>query len=129
MIPGLSGVEFLAILIIAIIIIPSKDLPKAAREIGKLWVQLKHQISNIRTQFDQAMADAELEEIKAAGNHFSDAMQPLQNPEESVKKYVNKAIASEQLEIEKALDDVKKSADISKEVKKLSDDLQGEKSE
>lgn len=125
MIPGLSGIEFLAIVIIAIIIIPPKDLPKAAKEAGKFWVQIKHQISNIRTQFDKALADAELEEIKKTGSHLSDAMQPLQNPKDSVKKYVNKAIASEQLEIEEALKD----ADISKEMKELSKDWDGEKSE
>ncbi len=126
MIPGLSGIELFAIIIIAIIIIPPKDLPKAAREAGKFWVKLKHQISNIRTQFDQAMAEAELEEIKATGSHISDAMKPLQNPKDSVKQYVNKAIAAEQLEIEAAFGDAVKDADISKEVKDLSKDLDGE---
>ncbi len=130
MIPGLSGVEFLAIAIIAILIIPSKDLPKAAREAGKQWVRLKHQISNIRMQFDKAMADAELEEIKAAGGYVSDAMKPLQNPKQAAKNYVSKAISAEQLDIKETLDtvqdtvrDVVEQADLSAEVQQLDSEI------
>ncbi|MFV0432252.1 MAG: hypothetical protein ACK5MJ_08795 [Alphaproteobacteria bacterium] len=120
MIPGLSGAEFLAVVIIAVLIIPSKDLPKVARECGKLWVKLKVQISNIRAQFDQAMSEAELEEIKQTGSHISDAIGSVKNPQEAVKKYVNKAVASEQLNIVQ---------EVKEEVSKVSDDITKETSE
>ncbi|MFV0321466.1 MAG: twin-arginine translocase TatA/TatE family subunit [Alphaproteobacteria bacterium] len=117
MIPGLSGAEFLAVAIIALLIVPSKDLPKVAREAGKLWVRLKHQIANIRSSFDKAMSEMELEEIKRTGAHIHDAMEPIKNPKEAAKKYVNKAIAAEQLNI---ADDIK---EVQEEVSKVSEDL------
>lgn len=123
MIPGLSGAEFLAVAIIALLIVPSKDLPKVAREAGKMWVRLKHQIANIRSSFDKAMSEMELEEIKRTGAHINNAMDPIKNPKEAAKKYVSKAIAAEQLNI---ADDIKEVQD---EVSKVSTDLNKEDKE
>ncbi len=101
MIPGLSGVEFVAIFIVAILIIPPKDLPKAAAHAGRLWVKLKHQISNVRSQVDKAIADAELEEIKEASKNISSHLEPLKDVKSSAKQYINKAIAAEGRDIAK----------------------------
>lgn len=99
MIPGLSGIEFLAIFIVAILIIPPKDFPKVAAQAGRMWVKLKHQLSNIRVQIDRAIADAELEEIKKASDTFSEHMGSLKDVEATAKKYVSRAIASEGLDV------------------------------
>lgn len=124
MIPGLSGAEFLAIAIIALLIIPSKDLPKVAREAGKLWVRLKHQITNMRTQFDKAMSEMELEEIKRTGTHINDAIEPIKNPSQAAKKYVSKAVSAEQLNIAPEVNNAVN--DMAEEVTKVSNSLQEE---
>ncbi len=115
MIPGLSGVEFVAIAIVAILIIPPKELPKVASHAGRMWVKLKYQLANIRTQVDRAIAEAELEEIKEASQNISSHLEPLKDVKSAAKNYVNKAIAAEGLDIAKDVKDVEETLENIKE--------------
>ncbi len=125
MIPGLSGIEFLAIFIVAVLIIPPKDFPKVAAQAGRMWVKLKHQIANIRSQFDRAIADAELEEIKQASQTFSEHVEPLKDIKGAAKDYVNKAISSESLDIAEEIEETveKTVKETAKEVEKIKGSL------
>ncbi len=121
MIPGLSGIEFLAIFIVAVLIIPPKDFPKVAAQAGRMWVKLKYQMSNMRSQFDRAIAEAELEEIKQASQNFSEHMEPLKDIQSSAKKHINRAISSEEIDMAKEWEEATEEA--VEEIKKIKDSL------
>ncbi len=124
MIPGLSGVEFLAIFVVAVLIIPPKDFPKVAAQAGRLWVKLKHQLANVKVQFDRAIADAELEEIKKASETFSEHVENLKDVEGAAKNYVSRAISSEGLDI---ADEVKQNIEeTAAEMNKIKETSHGE---
>jgi sec-independent protein translocase protein TatB len=56
--------ELLVIGIVALLVVPPKDLPVLLRTVGKYVGQLRRMATDFRGQFDQAMRDAELAEIR-----------------------------------------------------------------
>lgn len=56
--------EMLLIAIVAIIVVGPKDLPQMLRTIGKVVGQLKRQAAEFKTQFDDAIRDSEISDIK-----------------------------------------------------------------
>ena len=49
---GISGIEFLVIIVIAIAVIPARDWPVAARAIGKFARWIRHAVGKIQDGID-----------------------------------------------------------------------------
>lgn len=60
----MSWGEVMVIGAVALIVIGPKDLPKALRTLGNMTAQLRRMASEFQGQFNEAMREAELDEIK-----------------------------------------------------------------
>ena len=64
--------ELVVLGVIALIVVGPKELPALLRTIGRYTGFLKKQASEFRAQFDQAMREAELDQIKKDVQSFKD---------------------------------------------------------
>ncbi len=62
--------KLLLVGIVALIFIPPKDLPQALRQLGKLMGQARRMATDFRAQFDEALRDSELHELKDEFNQL-----------------------------------------------------------
>jgi sec-independent protein translocase protein TatB len=90
--------EMLVIAIILIVVVGPKDLPKMLRAFGRTTSKMRTMAGEFRKQFDDAMKEAELDELK---NLASDARKL--NPASELKKAMSP--------MEKAAKDVKSGLD------------------
>jgi sec-independent protein translocase protein TatB len=60
----MSWGEVLVIGAVALVVIGPKDLPKALRTLGNMTSQLRRMAGEFQTQFNEAMREAELDDIK-----------------------------------------------------------------
>ena len=58
--------ELLVIAVVAIIVVGPKDLPKLMRSIGHYAGKLRRAASDFQRQFEQAMRESEVDEVKKA---------------------------------------------------------------
>jgi len=58
--------ELLVIAVVAIVVVGPKELPKLMRSFGFYAGKLRRAAAEFRRQFDEAMREAELEEVKQA---------------------------------------------------------------
>jgi sec-independent protein translocase protein TatB len=58
--------ELLVIAVVAIVVVGPKELPKLMRSFGFYAGKLRRAAADFRHQFDEAMREAELEEVKQA---------------------------------------------------------------
>ncbi|MGE3528487.1 MAG: Sec-independent protein translocase protein TatB [Methyloceanibacter sp.] len=58
--------ELLVIAVVAIVVVGPKDLPKLMRSFGFYAGKLRRAAAEFRRQFDEAMREAELDEVKKA---------------------------------------------------------------
>jgi sec-independent protein translocase protein TatB len=65
--------ELLVIATVAIIVVGPKDLPRMLRTLGKSVGKLRHMANDFRSQFDDAMRDSELEELRSSINELKDS--------------------------------------------------------
>ncbi len=74
--------ELLVVGVVALIVIPPKDLPGALRNAGRAVGKLKEMAGQFRSQFNEAMREAEIHEIRAtlsdAQNSASSALQAVE---------------------------------------------------
>ncbi|MGQ5718655.1 Sec-independent protein translocase protein TatB [Pseudochrobactrum asaccharolyticum] len=56
--------ELLVIAVVMIVVVGPKDLPKMLRAFGKATAKLRATASEFRTHFDEAMREAELDDVK-----------------------------------------------------------------
>ncbi len=61
---GLDWSELMIIAVVAIVIIGPRELPKAMRGLGKVTRHLQSMAGDFRKQFDEAMKEAELDDVK-----------------------------------------------------------------
>ncbi|MCW2316792.1 sec-independent protein translocase protein TatB [Rhodoblastus acidophilus] len=64
--------KLLLIGVVALIFIPPKDLPSALRQFGRMLGQARRMASDFRAQFDEAMREADMRDLK---DEFSDLKQ------------------------------------------------------
>jgi len=62
--------KLLLIGVVALIFIPPKDLPQALRTLGRLLGQARRMASDFRAQFDEALRETELHELKDEFAHI-----------------------------------------------------------
>ncbi|MCB1549733.1 MAG: twin-arginine translocase subunit TatB [Hyphomicrobiaceae bacterium] len=56
--------ELLVIAVVAIVVVGPKDLPVLMRTVGKYIAYLKRQASEFRSQFDEAMRESEIDQVR-----------------------------------------------------------------
>jgi sec-independent protein translocase protein TatB len=62
--------KLLLIGVVALIFIPPKDLPQALRHLGRLLGQARRMASDFRAQFDEALREADLHDLKDEFSHL-----------------------------------------------------------
>jgi sec-independent protein translocase protein TatB len=80
----IGGLELLVIAIVLIVVVGPKDLPRMLRTFGRVTSQMRRMAGDFRKQFDEALQEAELDELrKTAGDLRS------LDPRESIAKNLN----------------------------------------
>lgn len=69
--------ELLVIAVVAIVVVGPKDLPKLMRSFGFYAGKLRRAAAEFRRQFDEAMREAELDEVKKAIESVRDETRAL----------------------------------------------------
>ena len=92
----MSWGEVLVIGAVALIVIGPKDLPKALRTLGNMTSQVKKMASEFQSQFNEAMREAELDEVKRQIADVNDSVSSLNtqtfNPVETVRDELKSAV-------------------------------------
>ncbi len=91
----MSWGEMLVIGAVALIVIGPKDLPKALRTLGNMTAKVRRMASEFQSQFNDAMREAELDEIRKqveSVNHSVASLDTSFNPVESLRNEVKGAI-------------------------------------
>lgn len=73
----MSWGEVMVIGAVALIVIGPKDLPKALRTLGNMTSQLRKMASEFQGQFNEAMREAELDEIKKEVSGLNESVASL----------------------------------------------------
>lgn len=76
--------EMLVIAIIMIVVVGPKDLPNMLRSFGRMTAKMRSMANDFRRQFDEALKEAELEDVKKS----VESLRSL-NPMTEVKKQLN----------------------------------------
>lgn len=88
--------ELLLIGAVALVVIGPKDLPKVLRTVGQATAKLRRMAGEFQTQFNEAMREAELDEIK---KNVADLNQAASfNPVEAAREEIRNAIESKPAE-------------------------------
>ncbi|WP_297322717.1 Sec-independent protein translocase protein TatB [uncultured Bartonella sp.] len=61
---GIDGPEFIVILIVLIVVVGPKDLPKMLKALGKATARMRTTANEFRRQFDEAMHEADLDDLQ-----------------------------------------------------------------
>jgi sec-independent protein translocase protein TatB len=89
--------ELLVIGIVALVVIGPKDLPKVLRALGSMMSKVRSMANEFQGQFQDAMRDAELADLKKqAENLASTAQNAIQNPMQSIESEIQKSIDAPQ---------------------------------
>ncbi|WP_455481160.1 Sec-independent protein translocase protein TatB [Bartonella sp. B12(2025)] len=69
---GIDGPEFLVILLVLIVVVGPKDLPKMLKTIAKAIAYVRSTANEFRHQFDDAMKQVELDDLQKTLSDISD---------------------------------------------------------
>lgn len=97
--------ELLVIAVVTIVVVGPKDLPRMLRTVGRYMGTMRKMAGEFRSQFDQAMREAELADLQKEVQDLKKL-----NPLPSVKKTVAEAIAPMQ-ELPTAIEQAKPATD------------------
>lgn len=87
-----SWSEILVVGIVALLVVGPKELPTLLRTVGKYLGLIKRQAAEFRAQFDEAMRDSELEQLKKdVENIKAEAEGSLRDVERSVETEMSDA--------------------------------------
>ena len=93
----ITSSKLLILGIVALLVIGPKDLPALLRTVGKYMGIIKRQAAEFRAQFDEAMRESELQELKKS----------VESIQQETEASMREATAS----VEKQLDDARQSVD------------------
>ena len=91
----MSWGEVMVIGAVALIVIGPKDLPKALRTVGNMTAKVRRMAAEFQTQFNDAMREAELDEIRKQVEGVNQSVASLNtsfNPVETVRDELKGAI-------------------------------------
>jgi len=92
--------EILIIAVVAIIVVGPKDLPRMLRSLGRYAGQLRRTAGEFRAQFDDAIRDSELDELRSTLQDASDL-----NPINQIRDSITDSMAP----LKESADDIKSS--------------------
>ncbi len=93
--------EMLVIAIVMIVVVGPKDLPKMLRTFGRTTQKLRSMAGDFRKQFDEALKEAELDDVKGLvddvrklnpANEIRQAMSPMQKAAADVRAGLDSAL-------------------------------------
>lgn len=93
--------EILVIAIVLIVVVGPKDLPKMLRAFGKAMTRFRQVSGDFRRQFDDALKEAELDEVRKTiddvrkldpRQQVRDVLNPLRSAAESIRNDVQNAV-------------------------------------
>jgi sec-independent protein translocase protein TatB len=90
----LDAGKLIVIGIVALIAIPSKDLPRVLRQIGQMTGKMRRMASDFQGQFMEAMREAELQDLQKEFKDLKkdvDAAAAPFDPMADIRNHVNKA--------------------------------------
>lgn len=91
--------ELLVIAIVLIVVVGPKDLPPMLRAFGKMTANLRRMAGEFRSQFDEALRDADLDDVRKTiadaqslnpANSLRDALNPIRQMGEELKSDLRK---------------------------------------
>lgn len=88
--------ELVVVAIVAVLVVGPKELPAMLRTIGKTVGNLRRMAGDFQRQFDQALREAELDEVK---KEIKAPFQPLEDARKSAQAF-QKKVADSVLELE-----------------------------
>ena len=97
----LGWTEMLVIAIVLIVVVGPKDLPKMLRTFGKTTSKLRGMAGDFRKQFDEALKEAELDDVKGIvddvrklnpTNEIKQALSPMQKAAADVRAGLDSAM-------------------------------------
>jgi len=80
----LGWTEILVIAIVLIVVVGPKDLPRVLRSFGRTTAKLRSMAGDFRRQFDEALREAELEDVKG----LADDLKKL-DPRSEIRKHLS----------------------------------------
>ncbi|CAN1565764.1 TatA Sec-independent protein secretion pathway components [Rhabdaerophilaceae bacterium] len=91
----ISWGEFLVVGVVALIVIGPKELPGVIRSVGRGMAKLRAMASDFRSQFDDAMREAELHEVQKEFNDLKNQATGLSTATfDPIRKEVQSALES-----------------------------------
>ena len=91
----IGGLELLVIAVILIVVVGPKELPGMLRVFGRTMAKVRGMAAEFRGQFDEALREAELDEVRKAASDLSrlnpktavrDAVSPFREAGEDLRK-------------------------------------------
>ena len=83
--------ELLVIGIVALIVIGPRELPKTLRTIGQMMTKVRRMASEFQGQFNDAIREAELDELRKEAEKLTNIKNPLGDLE-SIKSEIESAV-------------------------------------
>jgi sec-independent protein translocase protein TatB len=85
--------ELLVIGIVALIVIGPRELPKTLRTVGQMMTKVRRMASEFQGQFNDAIREAELDELRKEAEKLTNIKNPLGDLE-SIKSEIESAVES-----------------------------------
>lgn len=95
--------ELLIIAVVAIIVVGPKDLPRMLRSVGRYAGQLRRTANEFRSQFDEAIRESELDELRSSLKDAADM-----NPVNQIKDTVSESLAP----LQETADEIRSGIDV-----------------
>ncbi len=104
--------ELVVIAIVLIIVVGPKDLPPMLRTFGKMMTKMRGMASDFRQQFDEALKEADLDDVRRTlsdaqklnpAHSLREAMNPLRQMGNDIKADLQKAASVETKPVESAV--------------------------
>lgn len=95
--------ELLVIAVVLIVVVGPKDLPPMLRAFGKMTANLRKMAGDFRTQFDQALREADMDDVRQTisdvqkyhpANALREAINPLREMGNEIRNDLHKATAA-----------------------------------
>jgi len=88
----MSWGEVMVIGAVALIVIGPKDLPRALRTVGQMTGKIRRMAAEFQGQFNEAMREAELDDVKRQIQGVSDSVGPNFNPIQTIRDELKGAV-------------------------------------
>ncbi len=112
----ITSSKLLILAIVALLVVGPKDLPILLRTLGKYMGVIRRQAAEFRAQFDEAVRETELEELK---KDFESAGHEMKSAMHEGAAAVEKQLETAQLGVDQTLESVSSEADTEETSKAL----------